>query len=127
MEKATPPTTKSKDQDKFDQERKVGWGKLDQLLSGQDSISTSTSIEANGSEEETPFGDEAYSAVLRHDNEATLKRQNASVLVLSNASKALVESDFMRLSPRGRHIDSWASGIIKGTVTLQTQLSISTY
>jgi hypothetical protein len=40
--------------------------------------------------------------------------QDASVLVLSNASKSLALSDFLRLSPKGEHIDGWASGIIKG-------------
>lgn len=42
------------------------------------------------------------------------ERQDAHVLVLSNASKSLALSDFLRLSPKGEHIDGWASGIIKG-------------
>jgi hypothetical protein len=42
------------------------------------------------------------------------ERRDASVLVLSNASKNLVESDFLRLSPKGEHIEGWSSGIIKG-------------
>jgi hypothetical protein len=40
--------------------------------------------------------------------------RDAHVLVLSNASKSLSLSDFLRLSPKGEHIDGWASGIIKG-------------
>jgi hypothetical protein len=41
------------------------------------------------------------------------RRRAASVLVLSTASKSLSLSDFLRLSPKGQHIDGWASGIIK--------------
>ncbi|KAM3084182.1 hypothetical protein ACMFMG_001716 [Clarireedia jacksonii] len=41
------------------------------------------------------------------------ERRKASVLVLSSASKTLEESDFFRLSPKGRHIEGWTSGIIK--------------
>jgi hypothetical protein len=44
--------------------------------------------------------------------------QDTSVLLLSNASKSLILSDFLRLSPKGEHIDGWASGIIKGTSPL---------
>lgn len=44
------------------------------------------------------------------------EHRNASVLILSNASKSLSLSDFLRLSPQGEHIDGWASGIIKGKV-----------
>jgi hypothetical protein len=40
--------------------------------------------------------------------------RDVHVLVLSNASKSLSLSDFLRLSPKGEHIDGWASGIIKG-------------
>jgi hypothetical protein len=40
--------------------------------------------------------------------------KDAHVLVLSNASRSLALSDFLRLSPKGEHIDGWASGIIKG-------------
>jgi hypothetical protein len=40
--------------------------------------------------------------------------RDTSVLALSNASKSLSLSDFLRLSPQGEHIDGWASGIIKG-------------
>ena len=51
----------------------------------------------------------------RHDEQESKQRQDASVLVLTNASKNLSLSDFLRLSPKGQHIDGWASGIIKGT------------
>lgn len=44
--------------------------------------------------------------------------KDAHVLVLSNASKSLALSDFLRLSPKGEHIDGWASGIIKGKHSL---------
>ena len=50
----------------------------------------------------------------KRDHAKSLKRQNASVLVLANVSKSLSESDFMRLAPRGLHIDTWASGILQG-------------
>jgi hypothetical protein len=43
------------------------------------------------------------------------ERREASVLVLSSASKTLEESDFFRLSPKGQHIEGWTSGIIKST------------
>ena len=38
-----------------------------------------------------------------------------SVLVLSTASKSLLESDFYRLGRQAKHLDGWASGIVKGT------------
>lgn len=44
------------------------------------------------------------------------ERENATVLVLSNAGKSLVESDFMRISPKGEHIEGWNSGIIQGNL-----------
>ena len=40
---------------------------------------------------------------------------NLTVLVLNAASASLLESDFFRLSPQGRHVDGWARGIVKGT------------
>jgi len=48
------------------------------------------------------------------DQHQSSEHENAHVLVLSNASKSLSLSDFLRLSPKGEHIDGWASGIIKG-------------
>jgi hypothetical protein len=51
----------------------------------------------------------------RRDEQEIKQRQDASVLVLANASKNLSLSDFLRLSPKGQHIDGWASGIMKGT------------
>ncbi len=50
----------------------------------------------------------------RADEDQFQELQDVSVLVLSNASKSLSLSDFLRLSPKGEHIDGWASGIIKG-------------
>lgn len=52
---------------------------------------------------------------MRRDEQEIKQRQDASVLVLTNASKNLSLSDFLRLSPKGQHIDGWASGIMKGT------------
>lgn len=52
---------------------------------------------------------------MRDDEQEKKRRQDASVLVLTNASKNLSLSDFLRLSPKGQHIDGWASGIMKGT------------
>lgn len=53
---------------------------------------------------------------MRRDEQEIKQRQDASVLVLTNASKNLSLSDFLRLSPKGQHIDGWASGIMKGTI-----------
>ncbi|KAL1866110.1 hypothetical protein VTK73DRAFT_4903 [Phialemonium thermophilum] len=36
-----------------------------------------------------------------------------TVLVLNAASKSLLESDFYRLGPQGRHLEGWTSGIVK--------------
>ena len=61
---------------------------------------------------------------MRRDEQEIRRRQDASVLVLTNASKSLSPSDFLRLSPKGQHIDGWASGIIKGntfTITSTNQ------
>ncbi|KAI9820341.1 MAG: hypothetical protein M1827_005963 [Pycnora praestabilis] len=42
-------------------------------------------------------------------------RQDATVLVLRNASKSLIEEDFRRIRPKGKHIEDWSVGdIIKG-------------
>lgn len=48
------------------------------------------------------------------DPQVLRRRRDASVLILSNASKFLAESDFLRLSTKGQHIEGWTSGIIKG-------------
>lgn len=39
-----------------------------------------------------------------------------SLLVMNACSKNLEESDFFRLSSKGKHIEGWASGVIKGTI-----------
>jgi hypothetical protein len=44
-------------------------------------------------------------------------RTSLSVLVLNACSKALEESDFFRLGPRGEHIEGWATGIIEGIIS----------
>lgn len=41
------------------------------------------------------------------------QRRDAHVLALSSASPNLAPSDFLRLSPKGIHIDGWHSGILK--------------
>ncbi|KAK4134371.1 hypothetical protein BT67DRAFT_456288 [Trichocladium antarcticum] len=63
-----------------------------------------------------PLGDElrawlenAVSEVRQAGND----EDGPTVLVLSNASRSLVESDFYRLAPQGRHVDGWAGGITK--------------
>lgn len=40
-----------------------------------------------------------------------------SMLVLSATSKNLLESDFLRLGVKGRHVEGWVSGILKGKVS----------
>lgn len=39
---------------------------------------------------------------------------SSDVLLLSCASKNLEESDFLRINPKGTHIEGWASGMMKG-------------
>ncbi|CAJ2501961.1 Uu.00g048140.m01.CDS01 [Anthostomella pinea] len=36
-----------------------------------------------------------------------------AILILSAASKHLLESDFLRLGPKGKHVEGWVSGILK--------------
>lgn len=36
------------------------------------------------------------------------------MLILSAASSNLVESDFLRLGAKGRHVEGWVNGLIKG-------------
>ena len=50
-----------------------------------------------------------------------------SLLVLNACSKNLEESDFFRLGSRGEHIQGWASGIIKGTISWCCLTSKLTY
>jgi hypothetical protein len=61
-----------------------------------------------------PRGSRDPAASARTDEDGYRERRDASVLILTNASKNLSLSDFLRLSPKGEHIDGWASGIIKG-------------
>lgn len=37
----------------------------------------------------------------------SLRQWNISVLVIRRASRSLIESDFRRVAPKGRHIDDW--------------------
>lgn len=45
-----------------------------------------------------------------------VKQWNPAVLVLNRASKSLMESDFRRIAPKGRHISEWTGpgDILKG-------------
>ena len=40
------------------------------------------------------------------------------VLVIHRASKTLEETDFYRMSPKGRHIEGWTNGIVKSRYTI---------
>ena len=41
-------------------------------------------------------------------------RRPGGMLILSATSKNLMESDFMRLAVRGRHVEGWVGGLLKG-------------
>lgn len=49
--------------------------------------------------------------------QGAVKQWNPAVLVLSRASKSLVDADFRRIAPKGRHIGEWTGpgDILKGT------------
>lgn len=55
---------------------------------------------------------------IPHSEEEKKKRQpgdgTSEVLILSAASRTLEESDFLRMNPRGSHIEGWARNIMKG-------------
>jgi hypothetical protein len=59
--------------------------------------------------------DSASVPLRKVDPQDTLRRREVGVLVLSNGGKSLTESDFLRVSPRGEHIEGWTSSIVKGT------------
>lgn len=48
--------------------------------------------------------------------QSSVKQWNPAVLVLSRASKSLVDADFRRVAPKGRHIGEWTGpgDILKG-------------
>ena len=48
--------------------------------------------------------------------QGALKHWKPAILVLSRASKSLVDADFRRIAPKGRHIEEWTGpgDIIKG-------------
>lgn len=65
-----------------------------------------------------PLGDELRAWLenaVSEVREAGNDEDGPTVLVLSNASRSLVESDFYRLAPQGRHVDGWAGGITKSS------------
>lgn len=64
-----------------------------------------------------PLGDELRAwleEAVPEKQRPTKLEPGATVLVLNNASRSLVESDFYRLAPQGRHVEGWAGGITKG-------------
>lgn len=50
---------------------------------------------------------------LRKWSNQTLQGSH-EILIISCASKNLEESDFLRINPKGSHIEGWASGMMKG-------------
>lgn len=54
--------------------------------------------------------------IERLNEKDALREWDLAVLVVSRASKSLIESDFRRLIPRGQHIDEWRGpgDILKG-------------
>ncbi|KAI8965775.1 hypothetical protein F5Y11DRAFT_311396 [Daldinia sp. FL1419] len=55
------------------------------------------------------FDSEPTAAASRKSNDVPLRAK--SMLILSAASKHLLESDFQRLAPQGVHIEDWIGGI----------------
>ncbi|KAI0482448.1 hypothetical protein GGR56DRAFT_670328 [Xylariaceae sp. FL0804] len=55
--------------------------------------------------------DEVVESGVWDPDDAALRAK--SMLILSGASKHLLESDFLRLGPKGKHVDGWVSGILK--------------
>lgn len=55
--------------------------------------------------------------------QSAVKQWNPAVLVLQRASKSLVDADFRRVAPKGRHIEEWTGpgDILKGTDTISPQ------
>lgn len=64
-----------------------------------------------------PLGDELrawFENAVEEEKKSKDPDAGATVLVLNNASRSLVESDFYRLAPQGKHVEGWAGGITKG-------------
>jgi len=55
---------------------------------------------------------EAIETASKH----ALRKKNVAILVLRAASKSLIESDFRRITPKGKHIEDWRGpgDILKG-------------
>jgi hypothetical protein len=71
------------------------------------------------STESNPFRAITQSAVPALEQAQTplwsrARGREASVLILRAVSKALEESDFFRIGPKGGHIEGWTSGLTKG-------------
>lgn len=60
------------------------------------------------------LGSDKAKSVRRSVPQKTPTRREAAVLVVSNAASSLAESDFLRIGPKGHHIKSWNSGIMRG-------------
>lgn len=77
----------------------------------------------NGVQNRRHFGD---TRMRRPNSEDVLHEWDLAVLVLSRASKSLVESDFRRLIPRGKHIENWCGpgDILKGKLAQKVPISI---
>lgn len=53
--------------------------------------------------------------LLKEDgSESETTRERPAMLILSNASPNLTESDFYRIGPQGHHLDGWSASIRKG-------------
>ncbi len=50
-----------------------------------------------------------------------------SMLILSAASKSLRESDFLRLGMKGKHVEGWVGGILKGKPINQPTNQLTTH
>ncbi|KAL2200476.1 hypothetical protein P885DRAFT_66158 [Corynascus similis CBS 632.67] len=62
----------------------------------------------------------AVAAAGRQTREKTKGRSDKTVLILSSMSRSLVESDFYRWAPQGRHVAGWAGGISKVVQAITT-------
>jgi len=67
-------------------------------------------------QEELEFSRRQPSHVTKVAAADAFRRQQLAVVALQIASKSLVESDFRRIAPKGRHIDDWTGpgDILKG-------------
>ncbi|KAK1720816.1 hypothetical protein BDP67DRAFT_593855 [Colletotrichum lupini] len=57
--------------------------------------------------------DTASSEAASPEEAAAAKAERSAMLILSNASPNLMESDFYRIGPQGQHLDGWSASITK--------------